>query len=231
MFVDKSMIKGASEHYKGMLLYHQHLEHLFEVLDRRLEYGKDEKKFLPISRKRLFTNSNNYSLYSHREYPGEIWLPPWHGRFYVDLDCLAEPINHDQVDDCLTDRIKHLAFVWTWLGYNDAYVADMEQPECWLGIVEIDSIDTHTRIYEVADMIWKFMRIEEASGKIGDQWVQGTFSPNNSGSRLKGYWRVKRFPLADISNMYGIQKLIVFPLTETFRELDRNPLVDCMKYP
>lgn len=222
MFISKSTINEALEHYKGMLLYYQYLEHLFEVLDRRLEYGGNGKRLLPISYKRIFTNSNNYALYSHREYPGEIWLPPWHGRFYIDAGCLAEPTDYNHIDDCPISQIKYLAFVWIWLGCNDAYIADKEQPECWLGITEPEPIDPTTRIYEVANMIWKFIRVEQTTEKQNDQWIKGKFCSNNSNSHLKGCWKVKRFLLQDLSNMYGIQQFVVSPLIEAFNQMAQD---------
>lgn len=224
MFIEKSVIQKVSESYKGMLLYHQYLEGLFKTLDNRLEYGDNGKRLLPVSYKRIFANSSDYALHSHREYPGEIWLPPWHGRFYVDSACVGDPTDYHSIDDYPAKKIEYLAFVWTWIGYNDAYVKSQEQPECWIGIVKPQPADPMTRIYDVASMIWKFIRIEKDATKEEDTgWIRGRFSPNDMGSQLNGQWKIRRLPLQDILSMYGIQQLVVSPITEVFRQLDSSP--------
>ncbi|MEM9213390.1 MAG: hypothetical protein AAGD25_03500 [Cyanobacteria bacterium P01_F01_bin.150] len=224
MFIDKSIIDNVRHNYEKILLYHQYLKHLFITLDCRLEYGDNGKRLLPLSYKRLFANSSDYALHSDRERPGELWLPPWHGRFYVDADCLEDQANVLSIDDYPATQIEYLAFIWTWIGCNDAYVMDQEQPECWLGIVKPQPVEPVPSIYDVANMIWKFIRVEKDAIEEQDKgWIKGRFYPNHMGSKLNGYWKVKRLPLSKLSNIHGIQQLVVSCLTEEFRALDISP--------
>lgn len=226
MFIDKSVIDKSVDNYNGMLAYHQYIESLFETLDDRFEYGENEKRLLPISKKKLFANSNDYSLYSQSEYPCDIWLPPWHGRFYVDMNCLEKRcvsnIRLLDVDNCPVDQVEYLVFVWTWLGCNDAHVADTEGPECWIGFIDPQPTDPKTRLYDVSDMVWKFIRIETTTEQESEGWIKGRFYPNRFGSQLNGSWEIKRFPLKELSSMYEIQTLVVSPLTEKLNQLSRE---------
>lgn len=186
---------------------------------------KTGSNFYLSQKKKLFANSNDYALYSKAEYPCDIWLPPWHGRFYVDTDSLGEDISNLSIDDYPTDRVRHLVFVWTWLGYNDAHVADTEYPECWIGFIKPEPTDPKTRLYDVCDMVWKFIRIETTTAEEFEGWIKGRFYPNNFGSQLDGYWEIKRFPLEKLSTMYTIQTLVVSQLTEKFNQLGKNSTV------
>ncbi|NET44562.1 hypothetical protein [Okeania sp. SIO2B3] len=122
----------------------------------------------------------------------------------------------------------HLAFVWTWIGYNDAHVADTENPECWIGFMKPQPTDPKTRLYDVCDMAWKFIRIETTTEEEFEGWIKGRFYPNNFGSQLNGYWEIKRFPLEQLSTMYTIQTLVVSELTEKFNQLGKNSTVKSM---
>ena len=84
-----------------------------------------------IAGNELFSNANSYLLSDDSSYPYYLWLPSWLGRFYIDADRIPEG---RRADDVRTADARHIAFVWPWLGFNDAYVKDAGEPECWFGV-------------------------------------------------------------------------------------------------
>lgn len=217
MSEEKVGINKAAESYSNMLACYEYITTFYKTLDKHLEYGEVGRKFLPVSRNRIFVDSNDYALYS--KHPYSTWLSPWYGRFYVDTNCLLEDIP---IDDNPASKVSHLAFAWIWLGCEDPLVSDAKQPECWIGVAETKSSDPETRIYDIADMIYKFLRIEATIEETPDGWIKGRLHPNNVGSQVNGLWELKRFSLRNASTPYGIHHYIVSPLTQKYDEIQHR---------
>ena len=66
-----------------------------------------------------------------------------------------------------------------WLGARDEYVKDTEEPECWVGVIEPKPTDPELPLSEVADNIWKCIRVEKDAEKESDGWIYGRFRPNS----------------------------------------------------
>ncbi|WP_287526048.1 hypothetical protein [Okeania sp. SIO2C2] len=210
----------ATESYKVMLAYQDWVENLFRTLDNKFALGLNGKKLSPMPKTKLVVTSTNYLLYNYAIYNGQevynTWLPPWVGRFYIDLDYL---VDDSPLEDYPAKQVQYITFVWTWLGSKDEYIADTDRPECWVGIVEPKPRDTEYRVYDVAGEIWKCIRVEKDAEKESDGWIFGRFNPNSFGSELNGFWQVRRFPLRDISSIYQTYQLIVNPVTEKLAKL------------
>ena len=217
------MFDKVSKSYKVILEYQAWIENMFRTLDNKFALGLNGKKLSPMCKTKLFTTSTNYLLYNYAIYNGQelynTWLPPWVGRFYIDTE---DVIDDKPIEDYQAKQVKYIIFVWTWLGSQDEYVADKDEPECFIGIVEPNYINSEARLYDVADNIWKCIRIEKDAEKESDEWIMGSFLPNTMGSNLNGFWQVKRFPLKDIYNIYQTYELIVNPLTEKLRKLQEG---------
>ena len=195
-----TIMDRATESYKVMLAYQDWVENMLRTLDNKLAFGENGKKLLPMCKNKLFVTPNNYVLYNSALYNGRelynTWLPPWVGRFYVDVDYLRN--DDTPIYDYPAKQVQYIAFVWTWLGSKDEYVADADEPECWIAIVE-PKPTPEMRLYDVAEHIWASIRIETGAEKESDGWILGRFYPNNFSSELNGFWQVRRFPLKDIS--------------------------------
>jgi hypothetical protein len=219
----KDIMDRATESYKVMLAYQHWNEDLFKTLDNKFALGMNGKNLLPMFKNKLFVTSNEYILYNYSVYNKKevynTWLPPWVGRFYIDVDYL---LDDSSIEDYPAKQVQYISFIWTWLGFQDEYVADTDEPECLMGIVEPKHIDPEARLSDVANSIWRCIRIEKNSEKESDGWILGRFSPNNLGSDLNGFWQVKRFPLREISSIYQTYELIVNPLTEKLKRLQRD---------
>lgn len=218
----KDIMEQITASYKVMLAYHQQIGSLFKVLDNRFASEQNTKKLLPISANKLFAVCDyqymfldNYSLLNH-QIPYDSGLPFWLGRFYINADCL---VGDTPIDDYPAKQVQHLAFVWTWIGCDDPNLVDANEPECWIAIVDPQPTNPETRIYDVAEMVWKWIRIETTTEQEKDGWIFGRFYPHEFGCELNGSWQVKRFPLQDISSLYQIYQLIVNPLTERITQL------------
>ena len=218
----KNIINRVAKSYKVMLAYHQQIGSLFKVLDNRLASEQNAIQLLPISANKLFSVCDyqymfldNYTLLNH-QVPYDSGLPFWLGRFYANGDCLTEALP---VDDHPASRVQHLAFVWTWVGCDDPNLVDTDEPECWIAIVDPQPTNPETRIYDVAEMVWKWIRVETTTEAEADGWIFGRFYPHEFGCTLNGSWQVKRFPLREISSIYQIYQLIVNPLTERIAQL------------
>ncbi len=107
----------ATESYKVMVAYQDWIENLFRTLDNKFALGLNGKKLSPISKTKLFVTSTNYLLYNYAIYNGQevynTWLPPWVGRFYIDVDYL---VDDSPLEDYPAKQVQYITFVWTWLG-------------------------------------------------------------------------------------------------------------------
>jgi hypothetical protein len=198
-----------SEHYKDIRAF-------FEIVNVRFaiaEYGVSLKC---VAGNKLFTNASGYLLSDDSSYPFYLWLPSWLGRFYIDPARIPQGV---EIDHCRIEDTRFIAFIWTWLGYNDAYVNDAGQPECWFGVAEPAPDDPSLHVADVADMIWKYFRVERTTEGASEDWLQGHFLRNTIGCTLNGQWHMRRVPLTELTSFYQIEKLLVRPLGEKFASL------------
>ncbi|MBP0031097.1 hypothetical protein [Roseofilum sp. Guam] len=214
--MSQEIVEQVTQSYKILLAYHQQVGSLFKLLDKRFSSENNGKKLIPLSVDKLFAVCDDeYMLLDHytlsnRQQPYDTGLPFWLGRFYVDADRL---IGDRCIDDYFAQEIPYMAFVWIWVGCDDPNVADVEEPECWIAIVDPQPNNPETRLYDMAEMVWKFIRIETTTEKEEDGWICGRFYPNSLGCELNGVWKVQRFPLKDLSSLYDIYQQIINPLT------------------
>ena len=223
--IRKDIIEATTQSYKVLLAYHQQIGSLFKVLDNCFASQQNVKQLLPISPNQLFSVCNykymfldNYTLMNHKV-PYDSGLPFWLGRFYINTDDLIDNLSPD---DHLAKQVQHMAFVWTWVGCDDPNLADADEPECWIAIVDPKPTNPETRTFDVAEMIWKWIRIETTTENESNGWISGRFYPHDFGCELNGSWEVKRFPLKNISSIYKINQLIVHPLTKKLIKLQEE---------
>lgn len=97
------------------------------------------------------------------------------------------------------------------MGSKDEYVADPDEPECLMEIVEPKHTDPEAGLSDVADRSWRCIRIEKTAKKESDGWILGRFSPTNLVCVF--------LCLREISSIYQTYQLIVNPLTEKLGRL------------
>jgi hypothetical protein len=213
MLIDPETLAGVRKAYSITNSYYKELRSLFEMVDIRFripEYGVTLKA---IPQNRLFSNASGYLLSDDNPYPYYLWLPSWLGRFYLDPSLIRADVRPE--DTSIKD-LRHLAFVWTWLGCGDAYVVDRDQPECWIGVTSLDSETPSKTVAEVALQIWNYFRLETTCTGEQHGWLTGRFHPNAIGSDLSGTWFLRRFPLANLSTYYQVEKWVICPLGRKF---------------
>lgn len=214
----ESVLKDVVSSYRNLAEYFRDVRAAFEFINVRLAIPEYGTRLRPIGGNRLHSNSNAYMLYDDSDYPFYLWLPSWLGRFYVDPDCVPDGVP---IDECLMSDARRIAFVWPWLGLDDAYVEDAPAPECWVGVAEPRPADPNQRVVSTADMIFKHFRIERNS-ELDDGWVKGQFEPNKIGCNLQGQWFVRRMPLSVLKSYYEIEQNVIRPLGERFTSLGRE---------
>lgn len=212
----KQVLSDLSGSYANFSEHHKDIRSFFEIIGVRFairEYGVSLK---PVAGNKLFSNASGYLLSDDSSYPFYLWLPSWLGRFYVDP--LHVPAG-TSVDACTARDTRFMAFIWIWLGFNDAYVNDAEGPECWFGVAEPRPEDPSESVAVTADKVWKYFRIERTSQGESDGWLSGGFQKNPIGCDLNGRWSMRRVPLEKLSSYYQIEKHVIRPLGEKFHEL------------
>ncbi|WP_223635692.1 hypothetical protein [Corallococcus sp. EGB] len=216
----KHVLSDLGSSYSNFNEHHKDIRAFFEIIGVRFairEYGVSLK---PLAGNKLFSNASGYLLTDDSSYPFYLWMPSWLGRFYVDP--LHVPPG-TPVDACTARDVRHIAFIWIWLGFNDAYVNDAEGPEVWFGVAEPRPDDPSESVVVTADKMWKYFRIERTSQGESDGWLTGGFQKNSIGCDLNGRWSMRRVPLEKLSSYYQIEKHVVRPLGEKFHELS-SPL-------
>ncbi|GHG62185.1 hypothetical protein [Comamonas sp. JC664] len=210
------VLTQVSDSYSNFAEHYKDIRSFFEIVGVRFairEYGISLKC---VAGNKLFSNASGYLLSDDSSYPFYLWLPSWLGRFYVDPLHVPAGVA---VDDSRTRDVKLLAFIWIWLGFNDAYVSDAAGPECWFGVAEPRPEDPDESVVCTADKIWKYFRIERTSQGESDGWLSGGFQKNSIGCDLNGRWHMRRVPLEQLSSYYAIEKSLIRPLGEKFNEL------------
>jgi hypothetical protein len=209
----------AVEGYAAMTDYFQSLRSFFEVISVRFAMPEYGSCLSPVAGNELFSNANSYLLSDDSSYPYYLWLPTWMGRFYVDP---ARVPDNTPIDFCPTRDARLLAFVWPWLGFNDAFVDDAAEPECWFGVTEPAPDDDDEVVRTTAASVFNFFRVERTSeGEAGDGWLHGGFRRNAAGCNLDGRWYLRRVPLSQLTSYYAVEQKLIRPLGEKFNELAR----------
>ena len=214
------VLSQIRDSYSNFSDFYKDMRSFFEVINVRFaieEYGISLKC---VAGNKLFSNASGYLLTDDSSYPFYLWLPSWLGRFYIDPVRIPPGTS---VDDCKGQDAKLIAFIWTWLGINDAYVTDTEEPECWFGVADATGENPEETVYDIADKMWKYFRIERTCEGEVDGWLNGRFLRNKIGCNLTGQWFMRRVPLSGLTSYYQIGKLVVRPLGEKFYELSCGP--------
>lgn len=223
MILTPTIVQQLQQGYRSIETYYRELRRLFEVIDIRFRIAEYGVRLRSIPSNRLFSNASGFALDDRSEYPYYLWTPSWLGRFYLDPARLAPGV---EAEDCTGREARYLAFVWAWVGLGDAYVADVEQPECWIGVTEPDPADPAQSVLDVASSIWNFFRVETTASGEAEGWIHGRFYENEIGCRLRGRWELRRLPMSALTSFYQVEKLIVRPLGTRFYELSRGTAKD-----
>jgi hypothetical protein len=212
----ESVLKDTVTSYRNLSEYFRDVRALFEFINVRLAIPEYGTRLRPIAGNRLHSNANAYMLYDESEYPFYLWLPSWLGRFYIDPDRVPEGVN---IDDFPMSDARFIAWVWPWLGLDDAYVKDSPVPECWVGVAEPQPSDPSQSVVSTAEMIFKHFRIARGSEFGGDGWIEGKFEPNGIGCNLRGRWFVRRTPLSVLNSYYEVEQNVIRPIGERLSSL------------
>ncbi|KOV84976.1 hypothetical protein ADL03_11415 [Nocardia sp. NRRL S-836] len=185
----------------------------YETADLRLSSGEYGVKLTSVNGVKLFSSVDSYRLPGRDGHTGEpeagacpyyIWFPTWLGSFYTEASAI--PAANGAATNLL-------AFIWVWMGTDDAFVADVGGPECWFGLAAPSALD---RAPELAKKIWNFFRFEWTCEKEVDGWLTGTFRKNTIGCDLDGSWLLRRLPLAELSSYYQVERLVIRPLSDGY---------------
>ena len=210
------MLTAATHGYRGMAEYFSGIRALFEVVGVRFAIAEYGTRLAPVAGNELFSNANSYLLSDDSSYPYYLWLPTWLGRFYVDPGRVPPGVA---IDDCRIADARLLAFVWPWLGFNDAFVADAPAPECWFGVADPAPDDGDQPVRQTAESIFNYFRIERTCEGESDGWFTGNFERNEIGCSLGGSWHLRRVPLAELTSYYEVEQSLIRPLGEKFSAL------------
>ncbi|MFF7244398.1 hypothetical protein ACFZBU_10940 [Embleya sp. NPDC008237] len=217
MIFRKDVLAETTAAYGHLSGYFQDIRSFFEVLNVRFALPEYGVRLRPVAGNELFSNANSYLLSDDSSYPYYLWLPSWLGRFYVDADRVPEG---RPVDELGTARARLIAFVWPWLGFNDAYVQDAESPECWFGVADPRPQDLGECVRTTAQNLFNHFRLEHTLDGEAEGWLTGRFDPHPEvGCNLTGRWYLRRVPLAELTSYYEVEKNVIRPLGEKFSEL------------
>ncbi|MFE7896025.1 hypothetical protein ACFU3E_00505 [Streptomyces sp. NPDC057424] len=216
----EEVLAKAPPAYDGLSEYFRDVRAFFEVLSVRFAMPEYGVSLRPIHGNELFANANSYLLSDDSSYPFYLWLPTWLGRFYLDPERVPDECP---TDECPTSQARLIAFVWPWLGFNDAYVQDATRPECWFGVADPQPRDPEERVGTTAESIFKYFRVESTREDEVDGWLTGGFRGERIGCSLDGRWCLRRVPLSRLTSYYQVEQNIIRPLAEKFSELTVAP--------
>ncbi|MEI5103143.1 hypothetical protein RB200_37105 [Streptomyces sp. PmtG] len=217
MIFRKEIAAETTDAYRTLAAYFQDVRSFFEVLSVRFSLPEYGVSLRPVAGNELFSNANSYLLSDDSSYPYYLWLPSWLGRFYIDADAIADG---QRADDVSTAHARHIAFVWPWLGFNDAYVKDAGEPECWFGVADPQPQDPRETVRTTAQSLFNYFRLEHTLDGEHQGWLTGHFAPNAAaGCNLTGRWHLRRVPLSALTNYYEVEKNVIQPLGEKFSAL------------
>jgi len=210
----KEVAEQAAAGYREVSAYFADVRSFYEVLAVRLAAGEYGVSLVSVDHQQLFSSTDSYALsgsmatkatLSPGSCPPYIWFPTWLGSFYVD-------------ERRTRDDAALMAFVWIWIGADDAYVADSGTPECWFGVVRVKAGDGGSAEI-IANKIWRFFRVEWTTTAELDDWLTGSFHQNGIGCDLDGLWYMRRVPLSGLSSYYLVEKQLIRPLCEKYHHL------------
>ncbi|MEV0445715.1 hypothetical protein AB0I84_45320 [Streptomyces spectabilis] len=221
MIFRKEIAAETADAYGTLAAYFQDVRSFFEVLSVRFSLPEYGVRLRPVAGNELFSNANSYLLSDDSSYPYYLWLPSWLGRFYIDADRIADGLR---ADDVSTAHARHIAFVWPWLGFNDAYVKDADEPECWFGVADPRPQDPHETVRTTAQSLFNHFRLEHTLDGAHEGWLTGHFTPDPAvGCNLTGRWHLRRVPLSALTSYYEVEKNLIGPLGEKFSALGAAP--------
>ncbi|TQM84460.1 hypothetical protein FHX81_6906 [Saccharothrix saharensis] len=221
MIFREAVLAEAAAGYHRLTEYYRDIRAFFEVLSVRFALPEYGVRLRPVGGNELFSNANSYLLSDESAYPYYLWTPTWLGRSYVDADHVPEG---QAPDDLLTARTRLIAFVWPWLGFNDAYVEDAAQPECWFGVAEPHPDDDTETVHVTAQSLFNFFRLERTFEAEVDGWLTGNFRSHVAiGCNLTGHWFLRRVPLATLTSYYQVEQRVIRPIGEKFAALRHAP--------
>ncbi|MEU4745786.1 hypothetical protein AB0G02_35725 [Actinosynnema sp. NPDC023658] len=217
MIFREDVLSETGTAYRRLTEYYRDIRAFFEVLSVRFALPEYGVRLRPVAGNELFSNANTYLLSDDSAYPYYLWTPTWLGRSYVD----AEQVGEGQaVDDLRTSRARLIAFVWPWLGFNDAYVDDAAQPECWFGVAQPEPEDEDETVRVTAQSLFNYFRLEKTFEAEAAGWLTGRFHSNPYiGCNLTGHWFLRRVPLSSLTSYYQVEKNVIRPLGEKFAAL------------
>jgi hypothetical protein len=207
--------------YDDICGYFADVRSFFEIVETRIRTGEYGVRLRSVNGDCLFSSSTSYRVTDRDDgeddrgaCPAYLWFPTWLGGFYRADERDADDLRIGRPDSDVT----LLAFVWTWIGRDDAHVADAPGPECWVGIAHLH--DERAELAQsLAMKIWRFFRFEWTRDEVVDGWLTGGFHRNRIGCDLTGQWYLRRHPLAALSSYYQVENLVIRPLAETFARL------------
>lgn len=205
--------------YQAITDYFADVRRFYEIVGTRLAAGEHGVSLASVTDdRRLFSSADSYRLPADSaridpagpsSCPAYVWFPTWLGAFYT--------MQGAQASLC-----GPMAFVWTWIGLDDAFVTPVQIPECWIGVATFDD-DRVSLPENVALQTWRFFRVESTYETTVDNWQTGGFQKNDRGCDLSGRWHLRRMGIDKLSSLYEIEKLIVQPLSERFiRQRDKR---------
>lgn len=221
MIFREEVLVDTAGAYERLTEYYRDIRTFFEVLSVRFALPEYGVRLRPLAGNELFSNANSYLLSDDSAYPYYLWTPTWLGRFYIDADDVPDGQN---TDDVLTSRTRLIAYVWPWLGFNDAYVNDAGQPECWIGVAVPEPEDGNEAVRATAQSLFNYFRLENTLEADVDGWLTGGFRSHLAiGCNLTGRWFLRRVPLATLTSYYQVEQNVIRPLCEKFAELRAAP--------
>jgi hypothetical protein len=207
---------AAIDGYRGLEQYFCDVRAFFEVLNVRFSIPEYGVSLRALGGQALFSNANSYLLSDDSSYPFYLWLPTWLGRFYLDPTTVPPDTA---VDDCPMERARLLAFVWPWLGFNDAYLDDAAEPECWFGVAEPRPVDPQERALTTAEKMFLYFRLERTREQESGGWTSGRFRGSDIGCDLRGHWFLRRVPLSRLTSYHEVEQNVIAPLGEQFTRM------------
>jgi hypothetical protein len=216
MLINKSEFNNIVDSYWQVIGYQRQLKGFYQFLDQQFKAREYGIALEPICYNKLFTHSKDYTIYDPQVYPFDVWIPQWYGRYYINP--LTIPPETTPEDTSL-EKTEYLAFVWHWIGLNDAYVPDTTEPECWFGIAKPETEHRTETLKNVAQNIWNHFRVELTDETTEDGWLKGHYDYEKVECRLKGWWLLKRLPLSQLVTSYQIQQSIVRPIAQKYAQL------------
>lgn len=209
MVFSAEMTARVLDSYGLIRSYFADLRRFYEIVGTRLGAGEYGTALESVTGdRRLFSSVDSYRLPQDtaRSDPGGpeclpayIWFPTWLGSFYSSR---SEPVFGNP-----------LVFVWTWIGADDAFVAPVSVPECWIGVA---SYRDFRSAKDAALQTWRSFRLEWTVEAEEDQWLTGRFDKDVRNSNLLGQWHLRRIPITSLSSFYDLEKKIIQPLSERF---------------